>query len=434
MAGFRPSAMGIAAFLVFAGILLAGFFGSQIALLLAGTVLLVLWLYCGVFSSLLALFNLRHVGRARIRIGPGEVEVGGFAEVCYEEGRADLPDPASSTRMFRLPGILIRCRLVLESGDGRKVRLDFNPTKPGPHPLRIGLRGAYFAVRRELAFFDALGLFRFAFRLKADSPEEVPAPDILAKPKPYSRPPTADAGSGESLLRPKASLRRSDILSDHRPYVPGDDPRRINWKLYGHGGSLFLREGEPEPPPHSSLTIVVDGQYDPGLYDRNEAPAWVDLLCENALSAALYHAAAGIAVSVAVLGESGDLFHGPAGHVPPDAAAMLAFPFACRQGAKPVGGLPAGNFAEAESRPLLANCGFLVLALPRGQSESSLELFLKKTAEAGAGRAKPAEVRVLFLCGRDEDQTARLEAAELNASMLNRRPGVKTAVLPHYAE
>ena len=56
--------------------------------------------------------------------------------------------------------------------------------------------------------------------------------------------------------------RRSRVLgvglefADHRPYVPGDDLRRIDWNIAGRTGRLMLRRFEEEED--LSITIVVD--------------------------------------------------------------------------------------------------------------------------------------------------------------------------------
>ena len=52
--------------------------------------------------------------------------------------------------------------------------------------------------------------------------------------------------------------RRSDELLETRRYVPGDDVRRLNWKLLAHAGELFLRLGEETPPPRARLLAVLD--------------------------------------------------------------------------------------------------------------------------------------------------------------------------------
>jgi hypothetical protein len=58
-------------------------------------------------------------------------------------------------------------------------------------------------------------------------------------------------------------LKRSDELLETRKYYPGDDVRRLSWKLYAHSGELFLKIGEETPPPHSRLLVLIDTGVDP---------------------------------------------------------------------------------------------------------------------------------------------------------------------------
>src|SRR5690606_1369373 len=44
---------------------------------------------------------------------------------------------------------------------------------------------------------------------------------------------------------------------DHRPYVPGDDPRRLDWRAVARRERLVLRQTEAED--ELSLCIVFDG-------------------------------------------------------------------------------------------------------------------------------------------------------------------------------
>jgi uncharacterized protein (DUF58 family) len=89
--------------------------------------------------------------------------------------------------------------------------------------------------------------------------------------------------TGGDVHREEPSFARTDELTESRRYLPGDDPRRINWKLYGHSGELFVREGEPEPPPRSRYAVVVDTSVDSYLYSTEEGGAAVDSLAERAL-------------------------------------------------------------------------------------------------------------------------------------------------------
>ncbi len=51
---------------------------------------------------------------------------------------------------------------------------------------------------------------------------------------------------------------RSNELLEVRKYYPGDDARRINWKMFATSGQLFLRIGEEVPPPSGEVTIILN--------------------------------------------------------------------------------------------------------------------------------------------------------------------------------
>jgi hypothetical protein len=210
--------------------------------------------------------------------------------------------------------------------------------------------------------------------------------------------------------------------------VPGDDPRRINWKLYSHGGGLFVREGEYEPPPQSNIVILVDTEYDPLLYRKRQARHGIDLLCENALAAALACTESGMDVFA---GYSGGVIHDAAhgvihgGNVStlPALATALAWPAASP--------LSAGLNLPA----VPDGCGILILALPRSSAEtSSMDRFLNSSSRNNSSN-RPVEL--LFLCHDSGDTggtsgtacyTERLAAAEVCAALYNQRPGVRARV------
>ena len=436
---FVPRAMGIFVLAVIVLAFAAGTVGREIGLVLAGAVFLTIWFYCLAMTLLLALLHGRRARRASIQVSPMEVAVGTPAEAFYSEREAS-PLAAPRIGIFQLPGILVRCRLLLATKDGRRIDHDFSPAKPGPHSFPVKRRGAYFSAYDEFAVFDILGFFRIAFRLFPEATDGRADVRLLAKPHPAGEPPAVNARAGDSDMKPEFSLQRSDILIDHRPYVPGDDPRRINWKLYGHGGSLFVREGEREPPPHANLTILIDTEYDPSLYGRSESRRGIDLLCENALAAAIACTESGMNVLVGSLD----------GALSPDLATALAWP-AARPMPKPeTRGRDAGAKADDPadddppgSQPLPVapiDRGILVMALPRSCTETALDTFLKKAAGTRTGACP---VDLLFACHRDGSaapskggamdtanplssvEAERLAAAEICVSLFNQRPGVK---------
>ena len=48
-------------------------------------------------------------------------------------------------------------------------------------------------------------------------------------------------------------------FKEHRSYVPGDDPRTIDWKLYGKTDRLFIREHEQETNLRATLLVDCSG-------------------------------------------------------------------------------------------------------------------------------------------------------------------------------
>jgi len=445
-ATFAPRPMGIVVMGVIILAFVAGIVGSEIALVLAGAVFLTIWVYCLLMTLLLALLHSRRARRASIQVSPGEILTGALAEAVYAESETSAP----ALGVFQLPGVLVRCRLLLATKDGRRIGHDFSPARPGPHSFEVKRRGAYFSAYDEFAVFDILGFFRFAFRIPTEAGDGRADVRLLAKPIPSGEAPSVNARAGDSSLKPEFSLQRSDILIDHRPYVPGDDPRRINWKLYGHGGSLFVREGEREPPPHANLTILIDSDYDPALYNKSEARRGIDLLCENALAAAIACTESGMNVLVGSL--DGAANGKAAGPLSPKFASALAWPAArpiWKETPKGEGGDEADDSQEAQSLPI--ERGILVMALPRSSTETTLDGFLKNAAYRGGTGSKARPVDLLFVCHHSGSmaggsvpvaasasfktenpteslsprESERLAAAELCVSLFNQRPGVK---------
>jgi uncharacterized protein (DUF58 family) len=385
---FRPQNMGLFILLIIILAFAAGHVRGELALTLTGAVFLAAWLYCllGVLIR-----GLLPGGGFSARISPRRIAAGERVEVFLAAGEGQ--------KMFRLPGVLIRYQINLETRDRRSLTHLFDPGLPGgkDNSFEVPERGAWFSRYDELAFFDALGFFRFSRRFPQG--EE---PRILAGPRRAEEPLPLRLRSGGAEQRADLHYLRTDDLIDHRPYIPGDDPRRINWKLYSHGGDLFVREGEPEPPPHSRLLILVDAQADALLFSPGAARRGVDLLCENALAAALEYTESGMDILV---GYTGGKIRGGAAA---DIAEALAWPAA----------LPLsdpGNYPfPGEDR------GFLILALPRSAGEhSALDRFLKK-------RDPKQRADLVFLYEDDGAGNAAslTAAAETAVRLYGQKPGV----------
>jgi uncharacterized protein (DUF58 family) len=327
----------------------AGMIRHETVLLVLGAVLLSMSAYC--FFAILLLMLIYHNRSLRIvvRVLTPRIRSGERAELHC----------ASAGRFFCLPGVLARYELNVATKDGRCVQHCFDPGRAADRAdqaetFLVPYRGAYYRMGDEFCLFDGFGFFRSAWLVFQDT-----APHILASPQAAGEAPPVNIKPGGVEHREKAPFRRTDQLIDNRPYLPGDDPRRINWKLYGHAGDLFVREGEREPPPHSRLLVLLDTHADEGLFTRAQARRAVDMLCEKALAIMLEYHNRGMDIAVGWSGGEG-IYEGGAA----DLITALAHPVA---------------LAMADPAPLPEppeKCAILILALPRGViGDSALDQF-----------------------------------------------------------
>lgn len=183
------------------------------------------------------------------------------------------------------------------TADGRAAEFTVDPEEGGIVSMQAAGRGAYSSERDELTVCDAFGFFA-ARRFFAAERE----------PRLYVLPETARLvfdrrpRSGGAVFREEPTLSRTEELTDNRKYAPGDDPRRINWKLYGHSGELFVRDGDPEPPPRARYAVLIDSSVDGRLFPAPYGNAAVDTLAAFALGLAADFLAAGLEVASGGLG------------------------------------------------------------------------------------------------------------------------------------
>jgi hypothetical protein len=141
-------------------------------------------------------------------------------------------------------------------------------------------RGCYQSREACITLGDLLGFVCFRHRLAQDERLRV-FPSV--QPERAPRPPSMEGGLEDRRDR---SMRRSEDLLEVRKYFPGDDIRRVHWKVFAHTSELFLRIGEETPPPRSRMLVILDST-------RSEAvPAsiradYLDGLVERCAAAAL---------------------------------------------------------------------------------------------------------------------------------------------------
>lgn len=387
-----PRTMGIFTLLITILAFSAGTIRNELVLILVGTVFFIT--LCGCFLGVLVLAWLlnKKASSSSVRILTKQVPAGTTGTLSFELGPAYTLKKSGNKQFFRFPGILLRYEMSLATKDGRGIHHIFDPDAlpEGVSVFPVPERGAYYSAYDGFIIADAPGFFYQSIPIPQDtSPRLLVSPHIVETCIPLQ------IRSGGTLQQQHPHFLRTDNLIDHRPYIPGDDPRRLNWKLYGHAGDLFIREGEPEPPPHSRLLILVDTQSDDTLYTPEAACRGVDMLCENALALAICCTDRGMDLSIGYTG--GEIHGGTQGEL----AVVLAYPAA----------LP---LSGPEALPAPEDIRILILALPRASgTESALDRFLKqRRAEQG--------VDILFLYEGNPYE----EAAEICVGIYGQKSGL----------
>ncbi len=120
------------------------------------------------------------------------------------------------------------------------------------HPENL-TRGRYFYKRQYLNIRDFAGFFAAAYT----QPPCLSVPYIVVQPViPPQKTIFPDLRS--RAVNDLPSQERTHELYESRPYFPGDDPRKIHWKLYAHTNTLSIKLGAFEPPPVKRLAIYIE--------------------------------------------------------------------------------------------------------------------------------------------------------------------------------
>ena len=177
---------------------------------------------------------------------------------------------------FRAPGIKIRFEIFLRWPGRKPLRLS-SDLKAGRnhHTFEIvpPYRGCYQSREVHIVIGDLLGFTRFPLTLALSEKLRVyPVVQLEAA----RRPPSLEGGQEENR---GSRQKRSEELLEVRKYFPGDDIRKVHWKVYAHTSELFLRIGEEIPPPESRFLVILDPAPTPAVPQRIEAD-YLDALVE----------------------------------------------------------------------------------------------------------------------------------------------------------
>ena len=133
------------------------------------------------------------------------------------------------------------------------------------HPENL-TRGRYFYKRQYLNIRDFAGFFAAAYT----QPPCLSVPYIVVQPA-LSPQKTVFPDLRSRTVNDLPSQERTHELYESRPYFPGDDPRKIHWKLYAHTNTLSIKLGAFEPPPVKRLTIYIEEP----VCTKKKEQAWV---------------------------------------------------------------------------------------------------------------------------------------------------------------
>jgi uncharacterized protein (DUF58 family) len=104
----------------------------------------------------------------------------------------------------------------------------------------------------------------------ARTPLTIP-PEIRSRLRRLALRTRRDLGSRGFGMHPSRNKGSGIEFAQYRAYEPGDEPRRIDWKLFARSDKFFVREAEEESPV--SVWILIDASASMGQADRS-APDW----------------------------------------------------------------------------------------------------------------------------------------------------------------
>ncbi len=179
---------------------------------------------------------------------------------------------------FSLPGFFtgFNLRLAWQEDSICKLR---EVLPPGECNRLIGFtpryRGEYTAQHTMLTVGDITGLTRSVIRLPYRERLTV-YPVLRSSPLAGMK---LEVEGSDIQYSPKK--KQSDNLLEVRKYYPGDDVRKINWKVFARFRELYLRIGEQTSLPHAKLLFIIDPSDSP-LVPGKLRHAYIDLLVERA--------------------------------------------------------------------------------------------------------------------------------------------------------
>jgi uncharacterized protein (DUF58 family) len=246
---FPLTIRGLVILLMSAALFAAGALRADLAALFWGSSFLLFTFYCLVVGHLFRLSLRRRRTRSPDFLSfvlPAEGLPRGIEAMSHASARLPRAFP---------PGFSVRLSLPLAWHD-RRIDAVGARLPPGESRKSVAFRPAHRGVfTSAAAVLEARDLLGFtSHRLRVEQRESLTVfPEVRTAD---AAPPVmeqADEAAPQARRR-----RRSEELLEARKYYPGDDVRRLNWKVFAHTDELFLRIGEEVPPPEARILFALD--------------------------------------------------------------------------------------------------------------------------------------------------------------------------------
>jgi Uncharacterized conserved protein (some members contain a von Willebrand factor type A (vWA) domain) len=263
------------------------------------------------------------------------------------------------------------------------------------HAFDLPPRGIYHPEKSAIIIKDFSAFFKFAIAL----PESMNPNPLEVFPEP-EEPGYIPLPSGQTgISQGKSTFHRSDELYETRPYMPGDDPRKINWKVSAHTGNHILREGELLPPPSAEYvfifnTCVANRKVSPRIVKNN-----FDLLIARATFLAQMLSARNKIISIACIGPHEEAYLTTVNPHDPEAKTALLRALAFPQP-------EAAKMEQINAKRLFAReAAYLLFTMPECAIPSGLDSFPKNSS--------------LILCGPTTDSSQYLDKVQTLCKQLS---------------
>jgi uncharacterized protein (DUF58 family) len=271
---FPFSPQGLLLFLLAAILLASGLARSDLASLFWGASFLLYTLYA-ILASHFSMFFLKRTKAARPDFLTVILPPAGMSPDDTQEAHVSARLPRALA-----PGLLVRFSLPLRwhdrAVDSVACRLGTGATERSVR-FSVSSRGAYRSEEAVLELRDVLGFT--SNRMRVAMVGALTVHPAVTKERSWRILAEGEAPSSTTTRR-----RRSEELLEVRKYYPGDDARRLNWKVFAHSRELFLRVGEETPPPESRILFVLDTTENP-LIPRSLRGRYLDALVDSCASA-----------------------------------------------------------------------------------------------------------------------------------------------------